>query len=178
MWFMEPTPHGNGMYTMTDYMLMYFLPIPTRCGGTGVGHGDSPVLIGVSIGDGILPVIITAGIHLTGMEAIGDMHGIITIIIIMVIIIRITVGVEDIILMDTPTTGQAVIGEVVLLVVTMCHRGYREIHLVRGMEIPVCGEIPLRALAEWCVRMKIIGSIQYVRRESQAIEAQWAHVLR
>ena len=155
---MEPTPHGNGLYTMTDYMLTYFLPILIRCGGTGVGHGDSPVLTGVSTGDGIHRGIITAGILPIGMEAIGGMHGIIiTIIIIMVITIRITDGVEDIILMDTQTTGQTVTGEAAPLVATMCHQEYRETPLVLSMEIPVCGEIPLQALAEWFVRMKIIG---------------------
>ena len=69
------TRHGIGMYTMTECMLMSFLPSATRSGGIGVGHGVFPARIGGSVGGGLRRGITAAGIILIGMEITGEAIG-------------------------------------------------------------------------------------------------------
>ena len=68
---MELFLRGTGMCTMTAFMLTYFLPIPIRCGGTGVGIGACPVHGGDSDGAGVLPIIIAVGTGRIIMQVIG-----------------------------------------------------------------------------------------------------------
>lgn len=124
-----------------DYMPMYSPLIPIRCGGTGAGRGDSRVRTGALTGDGIHLGIITAGIHPTGVEVTGDMDGtIITIIILTVIIIRITDGVEDTMLTDIQTIVPTDIGEMVHHGVITCHRDAMFL-VVDMVETPVYAEV-------------------------------------
>ena len=93
-------------------MLMYFLPTAIRCGGTGVGTGDSTDQVGDSgsmdltgVSDGVHPGIAAGILHIgmadigvvTGDQVIGDRDGIITITILIMaglvlLIITITVA--------------------------------------------------------------------------------------
>ena len=69
---------------MTECMLMYFLPTAIRCGGTGVGTGDSTDQVGDSgsmdltgVSDGVHPGI-AAGILHIGMAVTGVATGPVT----------------------------------------------------------------------------------------------------
>lgn len=79
-----PFLRGNGMCSMTDIMRMHSQRIPTVCGGTGAL---------TILGAGVRPGITTAGmVRAIGMAAIG---------VVGLIIIIITIGIRDIIIIRT-----------------------------------------------------------------------------